>query len=74
MRYLTGKRLTTHEKNENKNTVSRFAGFWLMTGLKGGEWSSTRGHPGAVARRRVRHNKHSQNARGYSTREEKIKL
>jgi hypothetical protein len=35
-----------------------------MTGLKGGEWGSTRGHLGGVARRRVRHNKHSQNARG----------
>ena len=32
MRYLAGKRLTTHEKNEKKNTVSLFAGFWLMTG------------------------------------------
>jgi hypothetical protein len=57
MRHLAGKWLTTHEKKEKKNTVSLFAGFWLMTGLKGGEWGSTRGHPGDVAKRRVWHNK-----------------
>jgi uncharacterized membrane protein (UPF0127 family) len=32
MRYLAGKRLTTHEKNEKKNTMSLFAGVWRMTG------------------------------------------
>ena len=32
MRYLSAKQLTTHEKNEKENTVSPFAGFWLMTG------------------------------------------
>jgi hypothetical protein len=45
---------------KRKYSMSLFAGFWLMTGLKGGEWGSTRGHPGAVVKRRVRHNKHSQ--------------
>jgi len=61
--------------SEKKNTVSPFAEFWLMTGLKGGEWGSTRGHPGEVARRRVRHNKHRVKMLGrYSTREEKITI
>jgi hypothetical protein len=31
MSNLAGKRLTKHEKNEKKKSVSLFAGFWLMT-------------------------------------------
>jgi hypothetical protein len=40
MRYLTGDRPTTHEKNEKKNHVSLFAGFWLMT-----EWNAMNAVP-----------------------------
>jgi len=42
---LTGDR---RHRTKKKNTVSLFAGFWRMTGLKGSEWGSTRGHPGEV--------------------------